>query len=68
MFVDNRLVIAGVLARYLDDDAIEFINDRIKDISAFPEEQSYVERGIVELRAVSYGATLPIIKTVLDNI
>lgn len=68
MFVDNRLVIAGVLARYLDDDAIEFINDRIKDISAFPEEQSYVERGIVELRAVSYGASLPIIKTVLDNI
>jgi Transcriptional regulator/sugar kinase len=68
MFVDDRLVIAGVLARYLDDSTIEFINDRIKDITAFPEDQPYVERGTVESRAVSYGASLPIIKTVLDNI
>lgn len=68
MFVDNRLVIAGVLAQYLDDGAVEFINDRIKSITAFPEDQPYVERGTVDSRPVSYGATLPIIKTVLDNI
>ncbi|MFC6253216.1 ROK family protein [Secundilactobacillus hailunensis] len=68
MFVDNRLVIAGELVRYLDDSAIEFINDRIKEITAFPEDQPYVERGTVQSRAVSFGATLPIIKSVLDNI
>lgn len=68
MFVDNRLVIAGELVKYLDDGAIEFINDRIKSITAFPEDQPYVERGTVQARAVSFGATLPIIKGVLDNI
>lgn len=68
MFIDNRLVIAGVLARYLDDGAIEFINKRIKSITAFPEDQPYVERGTAQSRPVSFGATLPIIKSVLDNI
>lgn len=67
MFVDNRLVIAGDIVKYLNKDVVETLNTQIKDITAFPEDQRYVELGTVRNRAVSLGAGIPLIFKELDR-
>ncbi|MTV81490.1 ROK family transcriptional regulator [Secundilactobacillus folii] len=68
MFVDNRLVIAGVLVRYLDQSVVDQISEKLKKITAFPEDRPYVELGIIKERAVSIGAAVPLITQVLQDI
>lgn len=68
MFVDNRILLAGDLVRYLDPSVLTTINQRIRQITAFPEDNDYVQLGIVRARPVSTGAAIPLIKAALGTI
>ncbi|MFT8752925.1 MAG: ROK family transcriptional regulator [Oenococcus oeni] len=68
MFLDNRLVIAGELTRYLDNSVIEDLDHRVKNISAFPEDHSYLSLGVVDARPVAIGAAIPRIEEFVENV
>ncbi|GAB6093063.1 ROK family transcriptional regulator [Furfurilactobacillus curtus] len=68
MFVDNRIVLAGDLVQYLDDAVLTTVNQRIRQITAFPEDRDYVQLGTVRNRPVSTGAAIPLIKAALQTI
>ncbi|GAY72290.1 hypothetical protein [Lentilactobacillus kosonis] len=46
MFLDNRLIIAGELSQYLNQDTLTDLVGRIKQITAFPDEDPYLSVGI----------------------
>lgn len=68
MFLDNRLVIAGELIRHLDQSIIEELDKRIRKITAFPEDHSYLELGIVTARPVAIGAAIPSVTEFVESI
>nr|SFZ86970.1 hypothetical protein LREN565_0083 [Loigolactobacillus rennini] len=68
MFLDNRLVIAGDLIRYLNTSIINDLDERIKKITAFPEDHSYLDLGTITTRSVALGAAITIIKSFLETI
>ncbi|PBQ22336.1 sugar kinase [Levilactobacillus brevis] len=68
MFLDNRLVIAGELIRYLDSSVIKNLDQRIRNITAFPEDHSYLSLGMVTARPVAIGAAIPRIESFVESI
>jgi predicted NBD/HSP70 family sugar kinase len=62
MFVDSPIVIAGELARYIDETTLQALDKRIQKITAFPESDSYLRLGRLSHHAVATGAALPLIQ------
>lgn len=67
MFLDNQLVIAGDLAKYITDSTLQELDDRIKKITAFPEDKSYLKLGKILHRSVAKGAALPALSQLIND-
>ncbi|MCI1859368.1 MAG: ROK family transcriptional regulator [Sporolactobacillus sp.] len=68
MFSNNRLIIAGELAQYLDDSVVNQLGQIIKKITAFPEDHSYLSLGVVAPHSVAIGAAIPSIDNFIHAI
>ncbi len=68
MFVDNPIVIAGEIVRYIDQSTINDLAERTRKITAFPDDHNYLVLGKVTDYAVAIGAGLPKIEEAIDNI
>lgn len=68
MFIDIPIVIGGSLIQFADNQLLEALRSRLKEISVFPENEHYLRLGKVADHAVAIGAAIPLINEKLDQI
>lgn len=68
MFADTPIVLAGDLARFISEQTILDLHERILQLTAFPESEPYLRLGQVGQYAVATGAALPIMQRYVETI
>lgn len=68
MFADNTIVLAGDLARFINQDTLQRLQKRIAKISPFPEIAAHLEIGKADCYVVAEGAGLPYLQAYIDSI
>lgn len=68
MFADSPIILAGEITNYLTEKTIGYLEKRISQISAFPEEKNYLELGEVHTNPVAFGAALPLVQRFIEEI
>ncbi|MDD3251141.1 MAG: ROK family transcriptional regulator [Lachnospiraceae bacterium] len=68
MTIDCDIILGGHVAPYLQSTDLDFLHRRIREITAFPEHDTFIFLGARKKHAVSIGAALPYIRTYLEQI
>lgn len=68
MTFDCNVILGGQLAAYITEEDLAYLHQRIREITAFPEEDAFVFSGKSKKHVVPIGAALPYIKTFLEEI
>lgn len=68
MFIDIPIVIGGRLSKYIDQQILQELRNRLNKISVFPEDEDYLRVGTVADNAVAIGAAIPFIDDKLKEI
>lgn len=68
MFIDIPIIIAGQLTKYMNDQIIDELRQRLKAFSVFPENEQYLQLGKVVDHAVAIGAAIPAIQDKVESI
>lgn len=68
MILNTQIIIGGSILNYLTKSHLDQINDLVKAISAFPEEDNNIFLGNLTQDAVAIGAALPFVKEFVNSI
>ncbi|MGF7437389.1 ROK family protein [Lentilactobacillus senioris] len=68
MFVDIPIILAGEITKYLTTEILTDLKNRLKELSVFPEDESYLQFGSVLKHSVAIGASIPAIQNKINNI
>lgn len=68
MVIESTVILGGHVTPYFSDEDIQFIRNRVLELSTFQDSTSYIVPGRCRSDAVSIGAALPFIKNFLNGI
>lgn len=68
MFADSPIILAGEVARYMDQATITALHERLTELSAFPEPKPYLQLGQAGQHPVAVGAALPLLEAHIAHI
>lgn len=65
--IESTVILGGKITPYFADEDIEYVRQRVFELSTFKDETSYIVSGRCRNDAVSIGAALPFIKEFLTG-
>ncbi|CAJ1229360.1 NagC family transcriptional regulator [Levilactobacillus zymae] len=68
MFLDNRIVVAGELLQFINDQTLAQLKERIANLTAFPEDRPYLRLGSVLNHPVATGAAIPLMESFIESV
>ena len=68
LIYDTDFILGGYIAQYLCEEDLDFVHEKIKQMTPFSEEQDFLLISKMPKHNISIGAALPYIQTFLNNI
>lgn len=68
LVIDSFIIIGGHMAPFMDDEDFESLHDRIRRITAFPEEDPFIFPGSRMPHEIPIGAAMVYIKEFIESI
>lgn len=68
MVIDSLILIGGHISPFMEDEDFDYLHKKIKEITAFPETETFVFPGSRTPHEIPIGAAMGYIREFLDNI
>lgn len=68
MLIDSSIVIGGNIAPYIKEEDICYLHEKIRDLTAFPEQEPFIYPGKRQHHGIAVGAALLYVKEWLEKI